>query len=413
MRKLRHVPLNYENANKKELDFLLNDWLPLHSHDPKIWDKTQAESILKKAIERLRTCGGCRQHAIDYTTQNEPSFATRHQYHQYLWRFHNAVNKRIGKPEIDWEEYKSKWLKWKQVDGNRIGIVAINYEEMGGTETFHQMLVPRMPNVIGFASQNELRGNVDLLVVPTGEGFEAIASLALQSETVVSWNIDWKGLPRPKRLICVHHGSLSDTQSMTLCLQGDVIVCVNRNVAKYLRKFTDKPVHCIEPAVDPERVKPRQAIETNCKKICLWSHRFARDKQPQLAIEIAKHLPDDWHMVLTGHRCETLQLNDRVTVLPPQHPGDWLSVADCFLSTSLFEGFGLSVAEAITAGIPVVSTPVGIAARPGLALTVPTDADAETWAVAILASQSMPLPRQDLFSVQQFLQQWEEVINTV
>jgi glycosyltransferase involved in cell wall biosynthesis len=123
-------------------------------------------------------------------------------------------------------------------------------------------------------------------------------------------------------------------------------------------------------------------------------------------------LPDDWHIVLTGHRGEKLELNDRVTILPPQHPGDWLSVASCFLSTSLFEGFGLSVAEAITAGVPVVSTPVGIATRPGLALTVPTDADAETWAVAILASQTMPLPRQDLFSVEVFLNEWQKVINT-
>jgi hypothetical protein len=46
-----------------------------------------------------------------------------------------------------------------------------------------------------------------------------------------------------------------------------------------------------------------------------------------------------------------------------------------------------------------------------LALTVDSDADAETWAMAILASQSMPLPTQDLFSVEAFLKQWEEVIN--
>jgi glycosyltransferase involved in cell wall biosynthesis len=176
--------------------------------------------------------------------------------------------------------------------------------------------------------------------------------------------------------------------------------------------LTDKPVHCIEPAVDPDRVKPHQAVETNGKNIVLWSHRFANDKRPQLAIEIAKHLPDDWHMVLTGHRGEKLEANERVTVLPPQHPGDWLAVADCFLSTSLFEGFGLSVAEAIAAGVPVVSSPVGIAKRPGLALTVDSDADAETWAMAILASQSMALPSRDLFSVDEFINQWESVINT-
>ena len=411
MIKLNHVPLN--KIDRGLFPVSSNAWYPLHSHNPPHWDETQAKSILANAIAGLQTCGGCKQHAIDYTTKNVPDFATREQYHQYLWTFHNAVNKRIGKREIDWAKYESIWLKWKRVDGHRIGIAAINYEAMGGTETFHQSLVPRLPNVIGFAAQNGLRGDVDLLAVPTGQGIESIASLALQSDTVVSWNIDWQTLPRPKRLICVHHGSLSDIASTELCLQGDEIVCVNREVAEHVRTLTTKKVHCIEPAVDPNRVKPRNIVETNGKKICLWSHRFAKDKRPQLAIEIASHLPPDWHMVLTGHRGEVLQRNDRVTVLPPQHPGDWLAVADCFLSTSLFEGFGLSVAEAIAAGVPVVSSPVGIAARPGLALAVPSDADAETWAVAILASQTMPLPSQDLFNAEHFLQQWEEFINTV
>ena len=62
-------------------------------------------------------------------------------------------------------------------------------------------------------------------------------------------------------------------------------------------------------------------------------------------------MPDDWHMVLVGHRNEKIETNDRVTILPPQHPGDWLSVASCFLSTSTTDGFGLSVAEALAAGV--------------------------------------------------------------
>jgi glycosyltransferase involved in cell wall biosynthesis len=412
MRKLRHVPLDYTQRQNHTLDFLRNAWFPLHSHNPAIWDELEAKAILAKTIANLQTCGGCRQHAIDYTTQNEPDFAKRESYHEYLWTFHNRVNERVGHPQFTWAEYQLKWLKWKQVKGQRIGIAAVNYEAMGGTETFHQLLVPQLAGAIGFAAQNELNGDVDNLGVPCGQGIEEIALLALQSDTVVSWNIDWHSLPRPKRLITVHHGSLLDAHSTRLCLQGDSIVCVNPEVANYLRSITDKPVHYIPNAVDPDRIKPRQAVETNGKKICLWSHRFARDKQPQLAIEIAKHLPPDWHMVLTGHRGELLQINDRVTVLPPQHPGDWLSVADCFLSTSLFEGFGLSVAEAIVAGVPVVSTPVGVASLPGMALTVPSDSDAETWAVAILASQSMALPSQDLFSVDEFIKQWESVINT-
>lgn len=412
MRKLRHVPLDYTQRQNHTLDFLRNAWFPLHSHNPATWDESEAKAILAKTIANLQTCGGCRQHAIDYTTQNVPDFSSSESYHQYLWLFHNRVNERVGHPQFTWSEYQSKWLKWKQVGGQRIGIAAVNYEAMGGTETFHQALVPRLPGVIGFASQNDLNGDVGKLGVPTGQGIEAIALLSLQSDTVIAWNIDWHLLPRPKRLVTVHHGSLSDKDGTRLCLQGDAIVCVNQDVANHLQTITGKPVHYIENAVDPDRVKPRQAVETNGKKIVLWSHRFAKDKRPQLAIEIAKHLPDDWHMVLTGHRGEKLEANERVTVLPPQHPGDWLAVADCFLSTSLFEGFGLSVAEAIVAGVPVVSSPVGVASRPCLALTVDSDADPESWAVAILASQSMALPSRELFSVGEFIKQWESVIKT-
>jgi glycosyltransferase involved in cell wall biosynthesis len=412
MRKLRHVPLDYTQRQNHTLDFLRNAWFPLHSHNPATWDNSEAKAILAKTIANLQTCGGCRQHAIDYTTQNVPDFSTRESYHQYLWTFHNRVNERVGHPQFTWAEYQSKWLKWKQIEGHRIGIAAVNYEAMGGTETFHQLLVPRLPGVVGFASQNDLNGDVEKLGVPCGQGIELIVLLAMQSDTVISWNIDWHSLPRPKRLICVHHGSLTDTPSTELCLQGDSIVCVNRDVADYVSTIVDKPVHCIEPAVDPDRVKPINQVNPVNRKVCLWSHRFASDKRPQLAIEIASHLPPDWHMVLTGNRGELVEVNGRVTILPPQHPGDWLSVADCFLSTSLFEGFGLSVAEAITAGVPVVSSPVGIANRTGCALTVHSDADAETWALAIIASQSMPLPSRNLFSVEKFLNEWQRVINT-
>jgi glycosyltransferase involved in cell wall biosynthesis len=329
------------------------------------------------------------------------------------WTFeaHNSVNERLGKKQFTWGQFEKKYPAWKQVDGHRIGFAAINYEEMGGTETFHQTIVQRLPNVIGFASQNELRGDIKKLGVPTGQGMDAIAALSLQCDTVISWNIDWTHNPKPKQLITVHHGSLPDTPSTQLCLQGDAIVCVNQDVANHLRTITDKPVYCIPNAVDPDRIKPRIQVETNGKKIVLWSHRFAKDKQPQLAIEIAKHLPDDWHMVLTGHRGEKLETHDRATILPPTHPGDWLSVASCFLSTSLFEGFGLSVAEAIVAGVPVVSTPVGIATRPGLASTLASDAKPEEWADAILASQSMALPIRDLFSVDKFLGHWGSLLS--
>ena len=386
-----------------------NPWFALHSHNPLTWSDQAASELLKSAIASVSSCGGCKKHAIDYVAANKPDFSTREKYHEYVWTFHNAVTARVYplRKLFTWDEYKQYWLKWKSVDGPRIGFITSCFEPFGGTETFHETIVRRFPGVVGFASQLEIKRDTSILGVPTGWGNEAIESLVLNCDVVFAWNIDWSHRRRPKRLISIHHGSFEDTDGIRLAKQGDTIVCVNNEVADYVREETGKPVHWIPNAVDPDRIKPRNAVETNGKKICLWAHRFSSDKRPQLAAEIAKLLPDDWHMVLTGHLGEPIEINDRVTVLGNQHPGDWLAVASCFLSTSLFDGFGLSMAEAIVAGVPVVATPVGIASRPGLAVTVPIDASPEHWAAAIVGSGDHVLPSRELFSLDAFMASWE------
>jgi glycosyltransferase involved in cell wall biosynthesis len=89
---------------------------------------------------------------------------------------------------------------------------------------------------------------------------------------------------------------------------------------------------------------------------------------------------------------------------------DWLSISDCFLSLSTFEGFGLSIGEAMAAGVPTVATPAGIA--PGLATTLPTDSTAEEWAAAVVTAKPIVTPAEilDRFSVQRMVDAWASVI---
>ena len=402
-------------VGKYSIPHAVNAWHPLHTHNPATWIESQAIALVQTAIDSLTTCGNCRQHAINYVADNSIDFSTRETYHDYVWRFHNAVNNRTGKPQFSLEEYRQQWQRWKPVDGLRIGFVSSCYESFGGTETFHQTLVPRLPGVIGFASQVEMLGDREALGVPSAWGESAINSLVSQSDVIIAWAVDWRTRARPNRLITVHHGSPLDTGGTEIALQGDSIVAVSPETAEHLQSLTIKPVKHIPNAVDPSRLKPIRPVEITReiagRKICLWSHRFSVDKRPQFAAEIAKFLPDDWHMVLVGHRNEPVEINDRVTILPPQHPGDWLSVASCFLSTSTTDGFGLSVAEAIVAGIPVVSSPVGIASRPGLAITVPIDASPSEWAAAIVSSDRHFLPSRDLFSLADHITAWTSVVN--
>ena len=332
---------------------------------------------------------------------------------------HNAVNIELKRDTMTIDDARKRWepaFKWSNVKGQRVGFIAIDFMRIGGTETFGQTLVPRIQNAIGFAVENTLEGDVDTLGVPTYQGREAIRSLCNESDVVVSWLVNPRMYGFQGKVIMIHHGSVSDEGQTEACLVGDEIVCVSELTADHLRTITDRPVHYIPNAVDPHRLSPRNKIETDRgKSICLWSHRFSKDKRPELAIEIAKCLPDDWHMIMTGHRNEALSVyfNSRMTVLPPAHPGDWLAVASCFLSTSLFDGFGLSVAEAICAGVPVVSSPAGIATEPGLATIVPHDSEPEVWAKAIVEASEKAtrsqLPAE--YSLESHVAKWARILS--
>jgi len=73
----------------------------------------------------------------------------------------------------------------------------------------------------------------------------------------------------------------------------------------------------------------------------------------------------DWHLTIWGEGPErpalvaqrdALGLKDRVT-LPgtSSTPGEWLTTADAFVLSSRYEGWGNVLAEAMAAGLPVVS----------------------------------------------------------
>jgi glycosyltransferase involved in cell wall biosynthesis len=254
-------------------------------------------------------------------------------------------------------------------------------------------------------------GDWKALGVPAHHGLEAMRSLCAESDVIVSWLINPKDYGFTGRVIMVHHGPPIDREQTEASLQGDSIVCVSSETAEHIRTLTDRPVHWIPNAVDPSRLIATSQLELPAKKLCVWMHRFAKDKRPELAIAIAEHLAPDWQMVLAGGGMK-LEGNDRVTILEPQHPGDLLSRASCFLTTSRFDGFGLSVAEAIAARVPVVSSPAGIATEPGLATIVPHDAEPSEWAAAIVkASEQSTRPQlPSEYGLDSHVQKWSSLI---
>jgi glycosyltransferase involved in cell wall biosynthesis len=286
--------------------------------------------------------------------------------------------------------------------------------------------------VKGFVTTGKAGGDGLKVGVPYSTGIDAAKKLVLQCDTVVTWGIGelHKILPRKRpRVVAVHHSDSSsgwgnDTILRQLSLI-DEIVCVNQHTAEHL-KDCGKPVHYIPNAIDPRRIQPsgnQSALRAHHgipedSKIVLFGHRLSEEKRPLLALDIAKHLPPDWTMVVAGDGPEAEKVrkaaHDRVRIVGAVDSlADWLAVSDCFLSLSTFEGFGLSIGEAMAAGVPTVSTPTGIAS--GLATTLPTNSALQEWAQAIVSAKVIVQPEVILerCSVQRMVDAWANVIRGI
>lgn len=317
-----------------------------------------------------------------------------------------------------------------------IGFLSCSYMQIGGTETFHQTLIPRLRtrvNVVGFVATKIYGGDGAKLGVPYATGLRAARELASVSDVLVTWGIDCLGdlVPqnRPK-IISVHHSDPTSEWSNNITLSQlhliDEIVCVNKDASQHLSS-SGKPTHYIPNSIDPARIRPsgRQSglraafgIRSDAK-IVLFGHRLSAEKRPELAVEIARQLPDDWVLVIVGDGAERANIESlakecgRVRVVGRcESLADWLAISNCFLSLSTFDGFGLSLAEAMLANVPTVSTPTGIA--PGLAITLPIESSASEWATAIVNSSSwVPDPNMAIrFSVDRMVSRWADVLTT-
>lgn len=245
----------------------------------------------------------------------------------------------------------------------KIGIVHSVFNAIGGTETWCRSMIRHVPGIGGIATYDRPLGTVD---VALHHGEEAIRAICRAADTVLVWGITGihKDLfnPRPKRLIAVCHGAMESRwafetfrNQLAWCDAG---VAVNKQVAEFFNvpwipnivtNQGDKRARWPAP-------KPRVA----------WIHRPSAEKRPELMIEIAKQLPEPWKIMATlGDGFPQEQLPKEVSnvgMLTDEHKKRiCLECSRVFLATPSDEGFGYSVAEAVEACVPVVSSPHGIA----------------------------------------------------
>lgn len=65
-------------------------------------------------------CAECRAHAVQFVLRHPPDLSSTFGLQAWVWRFHNAVNYRLGKRVIPYEEYLAVyadeicWADWQE-----------------------------------------------------------------------------------------------------------------------------------------------------------------------------------------------------------------------------------------------------------------------------------------------------------
>ncbi len=248
-------------------------------------------------------------------------------------------------------------------------------------------------------------------IMPVGFGLDAARTLASACDVIVSWSVTsvpplLAGLDAPPSVVLACHfpGESPWGSGTEAFLAGvDRVVAVSELAVESAPPSIRNRVEVIWNAVDPRRLEvhrdraamraswgvPREAL------VAGYMGRLSSEKDPGAMIRLAEGLPDPWHVVIVGEGRERAALADYVLsrMLDRAHlvggdpaPGDVLNAFDSLVVPSHYESFGLTLAEGLWTGVPVVATRSGLAKLvPGLVREVEVGAETRVLAHAVLA----------------------------
>ena len=114
----------------------------------------------------------------------------------------------------------------------------------------------------------------------------------------------------------------------------------------------------------------------------LFVGRIARVRRIEILLQAVAKLSIPYQLILVGgeektsslsksgyldelkNLCKVLNIDEHVTFVgpvPQYELSNWYSKGDIFVYPSLYENFGQPILEAAAAGLPIISTPVGVA----------------------------------------------------
>ncbi len=178
--------------------------------------------------------------------------------------------------------------------------------------------------------------------------------------------------------------------SRFLLHRADAVRVVSEQVAIMLRERGVMNVNVLPVYIDLVAVKDAKPLDKHArfpqfKKIVLVVSRLEPEKQVDKAIrgmrEIVAAESKAGLVILGGGSQRTsleslvkeLNLEKHVVFEGAQNPFPYYKIADVLLSTSRYEGYGLTIIEALTAGVPVISYDVGAAKEAGAVIVAPDD----------------------------------------
>ncbi|MCC5951524.1 MAG: glycosyltransferase [Acidimicrobiia bacterium] len=209
----------------------------------------------------------------------------------------------------------------------------------------------------------------------------------------------------------------------TLVPQTTTLACSGLAARHQRAIWPHRRVEVMHPPVDlrrireqmpPSRAEARRALDLpDDAFVLLMLSRFERWKRPDILIRSVAELPDDVHACLLGSaHPRDPEFADEVVQLPVdlgiadrvRLPGwrddipTWIAASDVLVSASAGEPFGISMVEALAAGVPVIGTYGGGAeeiVRPGIdGLLVPSD-DVDALVDAVSTVRSMVWDQDD------------------
>ena len=178
------------------------------------------------------------------------------------------------------------------------------------------------------------------------------------------------------------------------------------NVPSQFASITTGMSHWVNPNHFPTSatrasIRATWTVPTSAVNVVGYLGRLDPERRPMLMVEVAKLLPANWYVVMTGEGVQYNQIFQSLNAPdskgnleltgPTGDVGAFFLGVDCLVSPTSRESWGKSVAEAWYQGVPTISTPYGISLQsPAHTRTLPSNPSASDIVTALLADFNDP-----------------------